>query len=77
MFYYKFILNTIRGVPNTAVEEKKNWPPSVIFWGPFSRKGFPQKVFELTGTDCSMKNERLLKLSFTDLQVLNMRLFGL
>ena len=81
VFYYKYILNIIRGVLNTAVEEKK-LAPFCNFLGPFfkkggPRKGFPQKVFELTGTDCSMKNERLLKLSFTDLQVLNMRLFGL
>ena len=27
------------------------WPPSVILGSPFSRKGFPQKVFELIGTD--------------------------
>ena len=26
VFYYKFILNIIRGVPNTAVEEKKIGP---------------------------------------------------
>ena len=33
------------------------WAPSVILGGPLSRKGSkkggPQKVFELIGTDCS------------------------
>ena len=32
-----------------------NGPPSVILGGFFSRKGVPQKVFKLTGTDCSMR----------------------
>ena len=42
VLYYKFILNIIRGVPNKAVEEK-NWPPSVIFGRPFSRKGVQER----------------------------------
>ena len=32
-----------------------NGPPSVILGGSFSRKGVLQKVFELVGTDCSMR----------------------
>ena len=32
----------------------------VILGGPFSRKGVPQKVFELIGTDCSMRKRTFI-----------------
>ena len=31
------------------------WAPFCNFRGPFFKKGVPQKVFELVGTDCSMR----------------------
>ena len=66
MLYYKFILNIIRGVPNKAVEGKI-LAPFCNFQGPFfkkggPRKGFPQKVFELTGTDCSMRKRKFIEI---------------
>ena len=36
--------------------------PSVILGGPFSRKGVPQKVFELIGTDCSMRKRTFIEI---------------
>ena len=35
-------------------------PCSVILGGPFLRKGVPQKVFELIGTDCFMRKQTLI-----------------
>ena len=35
-------------------------PLPVILGGPFSRKGVPQKVFELIGTDCSMRKRTFI-----------------
>jgi len=29
--------------------------------GPFSRKGVPQKLFELIGTDCSMRKRTFIE----------------
>ena len=39
-----------------------NWPPSEILGDPrpFSRKGVPQKLFELIVTDCSMRKRTLV-----------------
>ena len=34
--------------------------PPVILGGPFSREGLPQKVFELIGTDCSMRKRTFI-----------------
>ena len=56
-----------------------NRPPSVILGGPFSRKGFLERgslkrYLNLLLQTVPCENERLLKLSFTDLQVLNIKL---
>ena len=56
-----------------------NGPPSVILGGPFSRKGVlergsPKRYLNLLLQTVPCENERLLKLSFTDLQVLNIKL---
>ena len=66
VLYYKFILKIIRGVSNKAVEGKK-LAPFCNFRGPFfkkggPRKGFPQKVFELIGTDCSMRKRTFIEI---------------
>ena len=39
-----------------------NGLPSVILGGPFSRKGVPQKVFELIVTDCSMRKRTFIEI---------------
>ena len=39
-----------------------NGPPSVIWGDPFSRKGGPQKVFELIGTDCSKRKRTFIEI---------------
>ena len=56
-----------------------NGPPSVILGGPFSRKGVLERgslkrYLNLLVQTVPWENERLLKLSFTDLQVLNIKL---
>ena len=53
--------------------------PSVILGGPFSRKGVLERgslkrYLNLLLQTVPCENERLLKLSFTDLQVLNIKL---
>ena len=36
------------------------WAPFCNFRGPFFKKGGPQKVFELIGTDCSMRKRTFI-----------------
>ena len=54
---------------------KVKWPPFCNFRGPFFKKGGPPKGYlNLLVQSVPWENEHLLKLSFMDSQVLNMRL---
>ena len=50
----------LRGLFQKLANEGQMGPLPVILGGPFSRKGVPQKVFELIGTDCSMRKRTFI-----------------